>query len=334
MTYWGWRVAFGSVCICVCILLIACSETTPTPLLTPTEFPSITLTLWLAATAPPLLPTVIPMTATSLPVATQTAIVYTVQPGDSLVEIAADFGAAAADLQAANLALQTAPPHAGDQLTIPISPSIPTLTPQPLALQPPTCYLTTTDNLTCLGTIHNPQAEPMRRVTAKVELYAEDGTLVASQLAGIEQRSIPPGESAPYRALFVAHPITSLTTYSQVIVSLQSAEAAVNASSTAVLQPLQIQAETANFEQGVYHLTIELANPGAYPLVDGRVVLTVSDAYQRVVGYRVVELSDFAPQAVQKVQVMVLPLGDNVHTPLLHHIYAEAWAAASEAASP
>lgn len=327
MTYWGWRVAFGCVCIYVCILLIACSDSTPKPMLMPTEIPSITLTLWLAATAPPLLPTVIPVTTTPQPTAvfTQTAVVYAVHPGDSLVKIAADFGIEPADLQAANPDLQTRQPSVGDTLTIPVN--LPTQVPQSLELQPPTCYLTTTDSIACLGMIVNSQSEPMQRVSARIELYTEDGTLLASQIAGIEQRTIPPGGYAPYRALFIPQsdqPITDLTTYAQVIVSLQSADPVSNVVSST---PLQIQSESAHFEAGVYQLTAILANTSPQTIDEGRLVLTVYDATKRVVGYRVMELEALTPETVTTVNVAILPLGTDLATPLTHELYIESWAA-------
>src|SRR5215470_14609477 len=97
MGYWGLR----HVCAAfVSVWVVGCSIThDAAPTLPPTRLPPVTLTMQISSeTSPP--PTPIPPPASPTP--EPTAIVYSVQPGDTLLAIAVQYGVELKDLQAAN----------------------------------------------------------------------------------------------------------------------------------------------------------------------------------------------------------------------------------------
>jgi LysM repeat protein len=308
--YWGLRVAFATVCIAIVAMIISC-VVSPTPVLTPTELPPITLTLWIAATSTPLLSTILPVTATPVPVMTHTPITYIVHPGESLEDIAGDFDIEPDALQAANLNLRTQPPQIGQHLIIPRD--LPTLTPQPIELVPPTCYPTLTDVILCLGYVRNNTEQAVQRVSVLIEMLEESGSKVASQSAAVEQYSIPPGMTAPYRALFYSQE----TPYTEMIVSLQSADPAP------VTPPVTIRDEAVTRSDTEYVIEANIANPGGTALENARVVVTVYEQGDQVVGFRLVDLGEMQPGESVPMRLAVQPVTSTEN--LTHTLYAEGW---------
>lgn len=298
MEHRGWKMMVYLVCAVITLLVVACVSSSHPPLLA-TELPPITLTLWLAATSTHL-PALIPVTVTPSPAQTVTPIIYQV-PDDATEPD---------ELQVTGTRLHPLADH-----PLIITRLLPTQTPPPLQPAPPTCYETASDALECLGFIRNDRSQPIERVSASIKLYDASGTLVAEQTAHVEQRFIPPGDAAPYRALFLGETVKASRF---MLVSLRSADLA------APSPLLLIQNESINQQDNLFTVTAQVKNPGSLPYANVRAVLTLYDAEDRVAGYRVMDLGTLLPDSALPVHIQVQASSTAV-LPLTPVLYAEVW---------
>lgn len=293
MDWWAWRLAFILLCLCISAIIISCVAANPSPVLTPAELPPITLTLWIAATSTPLFSTIIPVTATPAPLMTQTPFIYIVHSSDSLEEIANDFGIEPESLQIVNPELRTQAPQVGQTIIVPRG--LPTLVPVQIELMPPTCYATPSEMLLCMGYVRNTSPQPVERVSALVELLDATGKQIDAEIAAVEQGMILPGDIAPYRVLFGERP------YHQMIVSLRSADL-----SNAALNTIAINQEAVLQDNGDY--VIEALLSSDTNIGDVRVIATVYNADQEVVGYRIIDAGAMDAEVTKQVRVSVQPV--------------------------
>ncbi|MBC7814222.1 MAG: DUF3426 domain-containing protein [Burkholderiales bacterium] len=294
MGYWGWRPLILSVFISV--LIVGCTitmEAAPT-VLPATEYPRVTLTVRQRATMTAaqvaIATTALPP---SVPEASPTALMYTVQEGDTLLGIAMDFGVELSALQDANGGIDPLALPIGEQLTIPDPrndaegrPILPTATPLALGLDVPECYETPASGILCLGSVENTSDQPVERVTVFVQLLRPNGMVLAEQTTTLEQAIIPAGASAPYRALFDAE----WEHFARAAVMLRSADTARQADVRFIA--LLIEDERAEIVNGRYVVTATLRNPGPNNADAPRVVLTLYDANGNISGYRVFEAEE------------------------------------------
>src|SRR5262249_16017181 len=152
---------------------------------------------------------------------------YTIQVGDTLLGIAAQFGVPYEALKAANADLDPLALPVNQSIVVPNpqfdsvgTPILPTNTPAQLELPSPTCYPSPTGTIRCRGWVANNILQPVERVTLHVRLLRRDGSILAEGNIGIEQGIIPTGGSAPYRILFSVNWLE----YASALVTLQSAD--------------------------------------------------------------------------------------------------------------
>jgi LysM repeat protein len=316
MGYWGWRRIFAFF---VSVLVVGCSTTYESaPTIPPTALPPVTLIArGLITPTPPATPTIPP--ATPRPAAT--ALVYTVQQGDTLLALAAQFGIAYRDLQAANSQLDPLRLPIGAAIIIPNPhfdaagvPVLPTATPVPLVVLPPICRPTATEGIICLGRVLNTRASGVERVNIVLQLLRQNGGLLAEGSAGIEQAFIPAGGSAPYRALFKAE----WHDYSSAVAWLQSAEQSLDENARYVV--LDIQNQQAQWLDGQYTVSAIVHNPDTQSARLTQAVLTVEDASGQIAAYRVLPLTgEIAAGANVPLQISVM-----ADVPMTHTLYVEA----------
>jgi LysM repeat protein len=294
MGYWGWR---RIIAVFVSVWVVGCTTThdaAPTAL--PTEFLSITLVAYLS-TAPP--PTIAPSLPPPTPQATVTPARYTIQPSDTLAEIARSFGVDLEMLQAANADLDPRALPVGHEIIIPDpafdadgQPILPTAVPLPLALSSPNCLPLTTGSVVCLGEVINTAAVPVERVTIRVQVIGRDGQILAAAESGLEQRLLLPGSAAPYRVLFHL----DWEQFARATAVIHTADAAPGAEAWFMLpEPREMQSVYADF---AYHVWASIHGAEAVTLRLTRAVLTLYDATGYVTGYRIFNLNaDLLPGA-------------------------------------
>lgn len=306
---------------CVSVFVVGCSTThDAAPTFSPTQLPPVTLIARVPTTLPPPTALLIPQFT---PASAPTPIHYTIQVGDTLLGIAAQFGVSFEALKAANADL--------DPLTLPINktviipdaqfdiagtPILPTSTPAQLELPPPTCYPSPTGAIICMGWVANNLPQPIERVLLQVRLFRTDSSVLAEGEVGVEQGIIPTGASAPYRILVAANWLE----YAGAVANLRSADLAPAAGEKHIA--LQIEAEQPTLENGYYRVSATLRNtaPGTVRLV--RAILTLRDANGRITGYRVQMLNG----TLESDALLSLDMNavSQVNTPITHTLFVEA----------
>jgi LysM repeat protein len=288
MGHWGWR---RLLAVFISVWVVGCSTThDAAPTLSPTQSPKVTLIARV-----PISPTPQPTTQSSLATPIDlppTPVVYTVQPGDTLLQIALRFGVKLSLLQAANGGINPPSLQIGQQLTIPEPvfnsagmPALPTSTPLALAIVPPTCYSTPTDQILCLGQVTNPLNEAVQRVSLMVSLVRADGSLLAVGETSVEQNIIPPNGTAPYRVLLKAN----WRDYAGVVVLLESADHALRALERYI--KLDVVDQQRQLPDGRLWISAQIHNPDLQAAQVYRVIVTLSDADGNITGYRVIQLN-------------------------------------------
>lgn len=178
-----------------------------------------------------------------------------------------------------------------------------------IRISEPTCYESPTDSIVCLGEVKNTLTETLRQIALLANLLDVDGMVLDTQRVVIEQRAIPPGDTAPYRILFPPLP----GQISSVSLDLIQVE-------TSPRPPLSLEFENQQetLSDGRYRVQIHLSDiPKDTP--DVQVVVTVYDDSGHIVGYRVAEIH----HPDQGVQLDILPMIRD--TALRHRVYVGIW---------
>jgi hypothetical protein len=173
------------------------------------------------------------------------------------------------------------------------SPQFPTFTPpapvawistRPLELDTPTCYEMPHDGIACLGWVNNPYNHALERVMLRVDVFGVDASLLDSLSVTLPQHVIPPGGWAPYQALFAGVGL-SASQFGGVEVDVIRAEPNLDTFDGVVVDELQ-----GAWVDSLYQVTGKIRNDGERQLTDLRVVITVYDDEQGVMGFRIVEI--------------------------------------------
>ncbi|MBZ0288021.1 MAG: hypothetical protein K8I30_10440, partial [Anaerolineae bacterium] len=154
-----------------------------------------------------------------------------------------------------------------------------------VAVLPPTCYSTPTDQILCLGQVTNPLNEAVRRVNLKVRLLRADGSLLAEGATSVEQSIIPPDGTAPYRVLLKA----DWRDYAGATVLLESADYAPGALERFIA--LDVNDQQQHLPDGRLWISAQVHNPDGQAAHVYRVIVTLSDADGNITGYRVIQLN-------------------------------------------
>lgn len=319
MGYWGWRPLMA---VFVSVWVVGCSATHDNaPTLPPTSRPSVTLTVRVPITPSPHEVLSLPVVTTA-PFLSSTPFMYVLQQGDTLLSVSRQFGVPVAALEEANPGLDPLSLQIGQAITIPNprfnpsgSPILPTATPLPLLLFPPTCYETPTNTIICLGRVQNNLRQSAGRVSVWVTVFGRNGQILAQGETGIEQAAIPPGQNAPYRALFQA----DWRDYAGATAALRSAEmiGAVQLTAPAIEQ------ERGSWTDGRYMVSADLRDTTAQPMRIVRAIVTLYNRSGQVTGYRVVPINQVISAGESlPLSVEIVPL--SADRSVMHTLYIEA----------
>lgn len=180
----------------------------------------------------------------------------------------------------------------------------PSLTPQPLTLDPPTCHETPVGSLWCLGLVRNSLALPVETVIVRIYLVTFDGNALSQNDTLIARSALRPGESAPYGVLFDHIP----GGYAGPVAALLSANPANNLDARSIV--LDIRALKGEPHEAVYHLSGQATNVTARPVQAIMLVVTLFDSAGRVTGYRQVSLKQPVPSGASvSFELDVIPQG-------------------------
>ena len=286
-----WAVAAG-----LAIGLTACGGqviTGPTP-----TAPSLAVML------PP--PTILPTLAaqsltpvpTNTPAPTPTPLIHVVQPGDTLLGIALQYGVTLNELQQANGVLKPETLQIGQELVIPIGLSrltggssangviALTAVPLPVTVENTARYQTPVGSIWVLGEVLNSTDQPVENVEVRVSLLNAAGVEVAAQTNFVALDAIPVGGRAPFSVSFPTLPPDAAGVQALVV----RADPSYN-HETRYAQ-LQLKDVQTRQDGSQYRVTGAVANVGSTNAKEARLVITLYDQAGQVSGFRAFPLPD------------------------------------------
>lgn len=197
----------------------------------------------------------------------------------------------------------------------------PTIEPDPvgqttgLSLPPPTCSETPAGSLLCLGIVRNTRDEAVEQVEVEVQPFGFDGLTLDSLRTSVEQAAIPPGEAAPYQALFVLDP--------RQVAGASALLRGARPQQTRIVA-LTVRGVRSQFADGRYIFNATIANDLAVDVEAIRLVITLYDREDRVAGYRVGMLGgQLAAGAERDVRLEIVPQTSADSLQIMTH--AEGW---------
>lgn len=270
------------------LLLAACGQmvTRPPAKAAATRTPTATL-------APPVIvPTATADTYIAPPTATPTVtpepIIHSIQAGENLFIIAAQYGVSRNLLREVNGIENERALQVGQKLLIPVAgwggpaEPTPTVTPTPLPAAVENVYFhpSPLGELTVLGEVVNVSASDLERVAVQIALFDDADRLLASQSATVALDALAPGQRSPFAVLFSPAP----ERYASYQATVLSAAPAYVGTMQRDLAPVDVALEQR--DQGLVILTGRVRNEGAVEAVDVVVIATLYDPLGRVVGTR------------------------------------------------
>jgi LysM repeat protein len=306
------RTLFVSLSV-IALLLCSCGQVITIP--TPT--PATTAAVNLPEVTPRPTSTPAPSTPapTSTPSPSPTPIIYEVKAGDTLIDIAKQYGISVEALQEANAILDPNRLDIGQELVIPREDhnpeAPPTSTPTPLPFQVTGLgfYETPAGSLWCLGEVENTSGRALERVQVDVSLYDEEDKVLATESAFVALGIVPQGDKAPFAILF-DNPPASFAKYQALPLSGEAVTYLGNRCLDLTITEQQGESEG-------HYFTVEglVENTGQTDTETATVLVTTYDAHGRVTGFRKADLEN-APAVGESspFQVNLLPFGGTVVT--------------------
>ena len=140
------------------------------------------------------------------PLPSPTPFAYEVQAGDTLSEIAENFGVSLDDLLAANPSVSANSMSIGTILNIPSNPANPTgvstSTPVPASIKQIECYPTVEGGMWCIVLVYNDTVNAIENLSAQVMMVDESGQTLVSTQAFSPLNILPPESSLPLMVYF------------------------------------------------------------------------------------------------------------------------------------
>jgi LysM repeat protein len=180
------------------LLIVSCaSPNNPTP--------NVSLQIYQTRT-PALTPTPNILVVIETPLSTNTPMVYIIESGDTISEIAEKFKISQADLRAANPDVNPNALVIGETLIIPdpsaIIAAASTPTPLPAPITQAVCYPSADSGLHCFALIQNNTETIFENVSAQINLLDGNNQVITSQIASTILDIIPANSSLPVYTFF------------------------------------------------------------------------------------------------------------------------------------
>jgi LysM repeat protein len=304
----------GLLSALVSVLLSACggrviSGSTPTPA-------SLAVSLATSTVLPTLVPQVLTPAPTNTPAPTPTPAVHIIQPGDTLMGIALQYGVTLDELYQVNGVLKPELLQIGQEIVIPVPGSVgkptnndsgaviaPTQPPLPVQVEHAARYQTPVGSVWVLGEVFNSTDQPIENVQVRVALLNATGQEVGSALPFVALDAIPPGGRAPFSVLFESPPISVIDFQAYVV----RADPSYNHTTRyATLEVSEVQTKQ---EGTQYRVSGQVTNTGATNVSGAQVVITLYDDKEHVSGFRQYALPDdqLGPGRAVTFDVLVSP---------------------------
>jgi len=268
------------------------SGSTPTPA-------SLAVSLAMPTVLPTLIPQVLTPAPTNTPAPTPTPIVHIIQPGDTLLGIALQYGVTLDELFQVNGVLKPELLQIGQAVVIPVPGSVgkstnnnsgaviaPTQPPLPVQVEHAARYQTPVGSVWTLGEVFNSTNQPIENVQVRVSLIDATGVEVDSALPFVALDAIPPGGRAPFSVLFESPPV-NVTDFQAFVVRADPSYNYNTRYATLEVSDLQTKQEGTQ-----YRVSGKVTNTGATNVAGAQAVITLYDDKGHVAGFRQYALPD------------------------------------------
>lgn len=221
-----------------------------------------------------------------------------------------------------NITLKVYNPQLINTLTPNSLPSATIIAPIPtladINISPPQCYAINTQQVTCLGYVNNQSNTPVGDITLKASTISTNDEITHEHIFTLEQQVIMVGMLAPYR---IQIPNTQLEAH-HFEVEVISASRSVSTSLSLDILNMEGMYQ---LEENRYIFTAELDNMTDELATGIRLIITLEDNNNRIIGYRVEEIQhDLASGEQMPVRVLITPLEATPN--IRHRITLEAFA--------
>lgn len=230
--------------------------------------------------------------ATPTPTITPTPVIYVIQSGDTLLDIAINFDRTPEEIQEANGITDPRYLQIGQEIVIPppkLSPEdtpTPTPTPPILVVSAINFQETRQGTLWCLGEVSNPGNDLLSEVVVEASLLDGAGVVLARAAAYTQLDVILPQQAAPFAILFDKPP-RSFAQYQVIIVS----GAPISDQSRYYFDLETFDLHGSLEGTSTYHLAGQLRNFGGSDVESVRLVAVAYDKEKRVLAQRQAELA-------------------------------------------
>jgi hypothetical protein len=248
---------------------------------------------------PTLVPQMLTPAPTNTPAPTPTPAVHIVQPGDTLLGIALQYGVTLEELYQVNGVLKPELLQIGQAIVIPVPGSVgrpagdnsgaviaPTQPPLPVQVAHAARYQTPVGSSWVLGEVFNSTDQPIENVQVRVALLDAAGQEVDSATPFLAVDTVPAGSRAPFSVLFSTPP-TGVIDFTAYVVRADPAYS--YASRYAPLQVTDVHTRSIGSQVGV---SGRVSNGGSSNAVGAYMVITLYDEQGRVTGFRQFTLPD------------------------------------------
>ena len=280
----------------IVLALAACGQVVnvETPTVAPTDVVTPAIVL---STIPPR-PTVTRAMPTApppnTPTPSPTPAVHVVQPGETLIAIALQYGVTVGALQSTNGISDPSTLQVSQELIIPTGEEskgeslvllLPSPTPVAFAIEGLTCYEEPLGSLWCVGEVVNSTESSIENVQLQVTLHDSAGQELLSGEVFAALDLILSGQRAPFGVRFTSLP----DDYRFRATPIRAEASSEPASRFATLEVTQVEAGPAG---SLFEVSGSIANPGQRPVTSVTVVVTTYDAEGKLTGFRQSRLPD------------------------------------------
>ena len=241
---------------------------------------------------------------------------HAVQPGETLIAIALQYGVSVAALQSANGINDPSTLQVSQELIIPTDEEsrlenddlgllLPTPTPIAFSIEGMICYEEPAGSLWCMGEVANSTEASIENIQLRVTLYNAAGEELMGGDVFTALDLVPSGQRAPFGILFASPP----DSYDRFLAVPIRAESSLEPANRYAV--LQVVADDASSVGSLFQITGSVTNPGQQSVTSITVVVTTYDPEGNVTGFRQAKMSEaIAAGESADFAISLMPYGD------------------------
>lgn len=173
-----------------------------------------------------------------------------------------------------------------------------------IVVSTPNCYDLASGEYDCIGQVSNNSSISIGDISINMSFFDESGAKIAQKDLILEQRLIPSGTSAPYRALIYPPNDEAITNTTRIERSINR----IFPPSPNIRTLNVINARSSVAENGRYNVALSIENNSGYNAQNIRLFTTLENTEWGIVGYDVYEVEqDMQSGAIHQIAIEIIP---------------------------